>query len=69
LLAFVNCGEPGVDTSEVHWLLMAHGRWIMMMMTHHESPTYGRANPMQRSTCVLPGCRWRSPRTPVAGSS
>jgi hypothetical protein len=26
LLALFNCGKPGVDTSEVHWLLMAHGR-------------------------------------------
>jgi hypothetical protein len=35
LLALFNCGEPGVDTSEIHRLLMAHGRWmIMIMMTH-----------------------------------
>jgi hypothetical protein len=37
LLALFNCGEPGVDTSEIHRLLMACGRWmimIMMMMTH-----------------------------------
>jgi hypothetical protein len=34
LLALFNCGEPGVDTSKVHRLLMAHGRWLMMMMTH-----------------------------------
>jgi hypothetical protein len=31
LLALFNCGKPGVDTREVHRLLMAHGRWIMMM--------------------------------------
>jgi hypothetical protein len=36
LLALFNYGEPGVDTSEVHWLLMAHGRWMMMMMMAHE---------------------------------
>jgi hypothetical protein len=30
LLALFNCGEPGVDTSEVHRLLMVHGRWLMM---------------------------------------
>jgi hypothetical protein len=30
LLTLFNCGEPGIDTSEVHWLLMAHGRWMMM---------------------------------------
>jgi hypothetical protein len=30
LVALYNCGEPGVDTSEVHQLLMAHGRWMMM---------------------------------------
>jgi hypothetical protein len=35
LLALFNCCEPSVDTSEVHLFLMAHGRWmIMMMMTH-----------------------------------
>jgi hypothetical protein len=31
LLALFNCGESGVDTSEVHRLLMVHGRWMMMM--------------------------------------
>jgi hypothetical protein len=31
LLALFNCGKPGVDTREVHRLLMAHGRWMMMM--------------------------------------
>jgi hypothetical protein len=30
LLALFNCGEPGVDMSEVHRLLMAHGRWKTM---------------------------------------
>jgi hypothetical protein len=35
LLALFNCGEPGVDMSEVHRLLMAHGRWLMMMMMTH----------------------------------
>jgi hypothetical protein len=34
LLVLFNCGEPGVDTSEFHWLFVAHGRWMMMMMTH-----------------------------------
>jgi hypothetical protein len=34
LLALFNCGKPCVDTSEVHRLLMAHGRWMMMMMAH-----------------------------------
>jgi hypothetical protein len=31
LLALFNCGKPGVDTIEVHRLLMAHGRWMMMV--------------------------------------
>jgi hypothetical protein len=31
LLALFNCAKPGVDTSEVHWLLMGHGRWMMMV--------------------------------------
>jgi hypothetical protein len=31
LLALFNCGKSGVDTREVHQLLMAHGRWMMMM--------------------------------------
>jgi hypothetical protein len=30
LLVVFNCGEPSVDMSEVHRLLMAHGRWMMM---------------------------------------
>jgi hypothetical protein len=34
LLALFNYGKPCVDTSEVHRLLMAHGRWMMMMMAH-----------------------------------
>jgi hypothetical protein len=32
LLALFNSGEPSVNTSEVHRLLMVHGRWMMMMM-------------------------------------
>jgi hypothetical protein len=39
------------------------------MYMDHESPVYGRGNPVQRRTCVLPRCHWRSPRTPAAGSS
>jgi hypothetical protein len=67
LLALFNYGEPGVDTSEVHRLLMAHGRWMMMM--DHGSLTYGRGSPMPRRTYIPPECHWRSPRTPVIGSS
>jgi hypothetical protein len=26
LLALLNCGEPGVDTSQVHRRLLVHGR-------------------------------------------
>jgi hypothetical protein len=31
LLALFNCGEPDVDTSEVHRWIPIHGRWLMMM--------------------------------------
>jgi hypothetical protein len=33
LLALFNCGKPGVNMSEVHQWILAHGRW-MMMVTH-----------------------------------
>jgi hypothetical protein len=31
LLALFNCGEPSVNTSEVHQWILVHGRWLMMM--------------------------------------
>jgi hypothetical protein len=31
LLALFNCGEPSVDTIEVHQSLLVHGRWPMIM--------------------------------------
>jgi hypothetical protein len=31
LLALFNCGEPVLNTSDVHQLLVAHGRWMMMI--------------------------------------
>jgi hypothetical protein len=34
LLVLFNCGELGVDTSKFHRLFVAHGRLMMMMMTH-----------------------------------
>jgi hypothetical protein len=34
LMALFNYDKPSVDTSKVHRLLMAHGRWMMMVMTH-----------------------------------
>jgi hypothetical protein len=30
LLALFNCGEPGVNTSEVHRWILVLGRWILM---------------------------------------
>jgi hypothetical protein len=53
LVALYNCSELGVDTSEVHQLLMVHGRW--MMMAHvwtMEAWCMVMETPVQRRTCV-----------------
>jgi hypothetical protein len=36
LLALFNYGKPSVDTSEIHRLLMVHGKWMMVMVMAHE---------------------------------
>ena len=56
LLVLLDVGEPGVEMSVLHLLLMITYGMVMVATG-------------QRRTCVLPGGHWRPPRKTAAGSS
>jgi hypothetical protein len=70
LLSFLNGGEPGVETSMLHLLLMkSHGRWMMAPCDDHVHLWGDRGSHEQRRTCVLPESYWKPPHRTAADSS